>query len=190
MNPWEMDFSVDREEPITETPPKAPEKPSKRLMPWEMDFSTVTNSKLRVEASRPLPEPSKEPSVDSVFANLIQAESRGKHVDSKGNLITSKVGAQGITQLMPSTASNPGFGIKPVQDQSEGEYLRVGKSYLSALYNKFKDLEKALAAYNAGMGNVAKAEGKAERYGGDWKDYLPKKQETLPYVEKVLREKK
>ena len=83
--------------------------------------------------------------------------------------------------------ANPGFGIKPVQDKSEKEYLRVGKEYLSALYGRYRDWEKALAAYNAGMGNVEKAIGKAERYGGDWKEFLPKKKETLPYIEKILR---
>ena len=58
--------------------------------------------------------------MDSVFSKLIQAESRGKHTDAKGNLTTSHVGAQGITQLMPSTAAKPGFGIQGVKDQSEG----------------------------------------------------------------------
>ena len=48
-------------------------------------------------------------------------------------------------------------------------------------------MEKALAAYNAGPGNVMKAEGKADRFGGDWKEYLPRQEETLPYINKILK---
>lgn len=144
-------------------------------------------------SSKPSPTPQQAPesppkghSIDSVFSGLIQAESRGKHLDDKGKLVKSPMGALGITQLMPDTAKKPGYGIEPVKDDSESEYLRVGKQYLQKMYDKFGDWEKALAAYNAGVGNVMKAEGKAERFGGDWKDFLPKKEETIPYLQKIL----
>ena len=195
MNPWEMDFGPDKSEapPVKEQSVKNPwemdfgpsekvQKPSQTILPTRMDYSATMSGKRNVEPSK---APT-EASIDEVFPKLIKQESKGKHTDATGNLTKSPVGAQGITQLMPSTAANPGFGIKPVQDQSEGEYLRVGKEYLQALYNKYKDWPKALAAYNAGMGNVEKAVGKAERFGGDWKEYLPKKKETLPYIEKIL----
>ena len=124
--------------------------------------------------------------VDTIFPRLLKQESGGKHVDEKGNLITSPAGAEGITQLMPQTAKKPGYGIAPVRDKSEEEYLRVGKEYLAKMYEKFGDWEKALAAYNAGVGNVTKAIGKAERFGGGWKQYLPRKEETLPYITNIL----
>lgn len=121
---------------------------------------------------------------DSVFEKLIQAESRGKHTDERGNLTTSPAGAQGITQLMPATARKPGYGIEPVKDTSESEYKRVGRSYLQALVGEFGgDYEKAVAAYNAGARNVKKA---VERGGDNWKEFLPKKEETLPYLQRVL----
>lgn len=189
MQPWEMDFGPDKQA----TPP--PEKGGKNLEPWQMDFgpskerqptrmnyTSVAPVKRTVEASKQ----SGEPSIEEVFPKLIQQESRGKHMDANGQLTASPAGAKGITQLMPSTASNPGFGIKGVKDESEGEYLRVGKEYLQALYTKYKDWPRALAAYNAGLGNVEKAVGKAERFGGDWKEYLPKRKETIPYIEKIL----
>lgn len=181
MNPWEMNFSVE-ESPPKQSATESPQKPSKQLKPWEMDFSTTSRGKAPVEASRA----SSEPSIEEVFPKLLNAESKGKHTTASGDLVKSMAGAEGITQLMPTTAANPGFGIQGVKDRSEGEYLRVGKEYLSALYNKYKDWNKALAAYNAGVGNVEKATGKAERYGGDWRDYLPKKKETIPYIEKIL----
>ena len=145
------------------------------------------------QAATPLPSPQKPPvapssapTIDSIFPKLIQAESLGVHVDEKGVLTKSSRGAEGITQLMPTTAKKPGYGIEPVKDRSESEYLRVGKQYLQKMYDKFGDWEKALAAYNAGVGNVMKAEGKAERFGGDWKEHLPKKKETLPYIQKIM----
>lgn len=126
--------------------------------------------------------------LDTVFTSLIDAESGGKHLDDKGKLIKSRVGAEGITQLMPSTAKKPGFGIEPVKDKSEDEYKRVGKEYLKALYTKFEgDWEKTLAAYNWGLGNVTKAVGKAERFGGEWKEALP--DETKGYLNKILKPK-
>lgn len=194
MEPWEMDWSG---KGVDKTP--APVSNDNKE-PWEMDWSGRSLESLRkpvtgslqspVTADTIVPKkaaktPSKGLEIDSVFNRLIQAESKGVHgVD--GKLTTSPKGAEGITQLMPSTAANPGFGIKPVQDKSEKEYLRVGKEYLGALFNKYKDWEMALAAYNAGVGNVEKARGKAERFGGDWKDFLPKKSETLPYINKII----
>lgn len=127
---------------------------------------------------------------DRVFNRLIQAESRGKHVGEGGTLTTSPVGAQGITQLMPKTAKDPGYGIEPVKDQSEGEYLRVGRSYFKAMLTNFDgDYEKALAAYNAGSRNVRTAITKATKAGdaSKWREYLPRKQETNPYIDKIMK---
>ena len=107
-------------------------------------------------------------------------------IAKKEGVSKNAAGAEGISQLMPATAANPGYGIEPVKNKSESEYRRVGEQYLTKLYDKFGDMEKALAAYNAGIGNVTKAEGKAERFGGDWKDYLPRKKETIPYIQKIL----
>lgn len=154
-------------------------------LPWEQSYTKPSPEpdKLNVAPPRPLPEPSIDNKVDTVFNKLIQVESKGIHADSSGKLTTSPVGAEGITQLMPKTAKNPGFGIEPVKDKSEAEYRRVGKEYLTKLYEKFGDWEKALAAYNAGMSNVTKAIGKAERFGGGWKEYLP--DETKSYIQKI-----
>lgn len=180
-----MDFSAQPAPAVSQQ-----EKPtgmlSKALEFFGIDFGTKKEDKPAVAPPRPLPEPSPVDKIDIVFNKLIQAESKGVHADASGKLTTSSVGAEGITQLMPKTAKNPGFGIEPVKDKSEAEYRRVGKEYLTKLYEKFGDWEKALAAYNAGMSNVTKAIGKAERFGGDWKDHLPRKEETLPYITKIM----
>ena len=135
-------------------------------------------------------EPAREPiklmprhSVESMFPNLLMAETRNKHM-TDGKLTTSPSGAEGVTQLMPLTAKKPGYGIKGVKDKSEAEYIRVGKEYLGAMLKKFEgDAPKALAAYNAGVGNVMKA---VEKGGERWMDFLPKRKETLPYIDKIL----
>lgn len=127
---------------------------------------------------------------DRVFNRLLQAESRGSHTTSDGGLVTSPVGAQGITQLMPKTAADPGYGIAPVKDQSEGEYLRVGRSYFKAMLTNFDgDYEKALAAYNAGSRNVRTAINKATKAGdaNKWREHLPRGKETNPYIDKIMK---
>lgn len=82
----------------------------------------------------------------------------------------SKAGAQGVMQLMPGTASDLGVtdSFNPVQN------VDAGMKYLASLYQKFGDWSLALAAYNAGPGNV-------QKYGG-----IPPFQETQDYVTKIL----
>lgn len=118
----------------------------------------------------------------ALYAALLQQESGGRHRDKNGNLITSSAGALGISQIMPATGRNPGYGILPLQNDSEEEYLRVGREYLDAMLERFGgDRSKALAAYNAGEGTVRKA---ISKHGDNWLQGLPK--ETQNYVPSVL----
>lgn len=157
------------------------------IPPWEKEWGRVPqydlptfNSMMGVDGSVDF---------DNVFEKLIQAESRGRHKDASGRLIRSPVGALGITQIMPKTAKNPGYGIKPLQNDSEEEYRRLGREYLQAMLEEFDgDYRKALAAYNAGAGNVKRAVRKAEESGKSWEEHLPKKSETIPYINKILGE--
>jgi soluble lytic murein transglycosylase-like protein len=89
----------------------------------------------------------------------------------------SKAGAQGLMQLMPPTAR--AMGVTDPFDIEQN--LRGGMKYLAQLLKQFNgDMEKALAAYNAGPGRVLEAEQTGRP--------LPK--ETLDYVPKVLGEVK
>ena len=183
-------------------PPPSPVEPapsSKKKMPWDYSIEEAVQAakewvgydtkpkpvKAPVEASKALPKPSGD-KFDVVFASLVKAESRGQHTDAKGNLTTSGVGAKGITQVMRKTGEDPGYGVAPLKDQSEGEYIRFGKDYLKAMLNEFdNDYEKALAAYNHGPGGVKKALKKAEDKKVDWKNLVPK--ETRDYVVKIMK---
>lgn len=106
---------------------------------------------------------------DDLLNALIQQESGGNH-----NAV-SRVGARGITQVMPSTGRDPGFGVMPLRDNSEEEYRRFGRDYLSAMLKRYNgNKELALAAYNAGPGAVDKAGG------------VPNIPETQNYVKSIM----
>lgn len=63
-------------------------------------------------------------------------------------------GAVGVFQLMPSTARRMGLNPYNLNDNIKG-----GIMYYQMMYKKFGSVDLALAAYNAGPGNVAKYKG-------------------------------
>lgn len=119
----------------------------------------------------------------SMVGITAQAESGNRDRDAQGNLITSSAGAQGRMQVMPTTNSDPGYGVTPARDNSDAERTRVGEDYLAAMMREYGgDPAKAWAAYNWGPGNLNQA---IRRYGGDWLNYAPA--ETQDYVTNNLR---
>lgn len=96
----------------------------------------------------------------------------------------SSAGAVGAMQIMPATGKNAGYGVSPLKDGSDAESFRFGADYLKAMIGNFNgDVEKGVAAYNAGAGRVQQAINQAKKSGGDWKQYLPA--ETQTYVSRV-----
>jgi soluble lytic murein transglycosylase len=97
------------------------------------------------------------------------------------NAVSPK-GARGLMQVMPGTARDPGFGIRP-SNGTQADDARVGREYRAAMQDRYGgDLSKMWAAYNWGPGNVDAA---IERYGNDWLRYAPA--ETRNYVSRNLR---
>ena len=89
------------------------------------------------------------------FARMQQAESGNRDYDAQGRPIVSPAGAMFRNQVMPSTAAQPGYGIRPAASQTPEEYNRVGQEYYQAMLKKFGGNEQAAAAaYNAGPGTV------------------------------------
>jgi soluble lytic murein transglycosylase-like protein len=106
----------------------------------------------------------REEGVDpDLFLRLIQQES------SFNPDAVSSAGAIGLGQLMPDTAAD--LGVDPYDAE---ENLRGSARYLRQQLDEFGDTRTALAAYNAGPGNVRK-------YGG-----IPPFEETQNYVSKIL----
>ena len=90
-------------------------------------------------------------------AAIMQKESAGKRYDKNGNLLTSSKGALGEMQVMPATARDPGFGIKPAKDVNDPNELgRVGNQYVGALLNKYQDPRLTMIAYNMGPARTDK----------------------------------
>ena len=82
----------------------------------------------------------------------------------------SRVGAQGLMQLMPATAER--FGVRNAFDASQN--IRGGVKYLAWLLKRFDgNLTLAAAGYNAGEGAVDKYDG------------VPPYKETQRYVQRV-----
>lgn len=101
---------------------------------------------------------------------------------------TSWVGASGLMQLMPATANEEAakLGIKKFDIYSPETNIRLGVAHFSWLLGRLKDLPLALAAYNAGIGNVTRwlpEEGEFDVT--QWIEDIPFN-ETLTYVRKVI----
>jgi hypothetical protein len=89
-------------------------------------------------------------------AAIMQKESGGRRYDKEGRLLTSSKGAEGEMQVMPHTARDPGFGIRPARDNSPDELKRVGDEYASVLLRRYRDPTLAMIAYNMGPGATDK----------------------------------
>ncbi len=80
-------------------------------------------------------------------------------------------GAVGVFQLMPRTAKR--LGVNPY---SQADNIKGGVMYYQMMYKKFGSTDLALAAYNAGPGNVQKYKG------------VPPFKETKRFISRIKKE--
>ena len=110
-----------------------------------------------------------EMDVDPALAlSIAKKESGFKHE------LKSPHGAVGVFQLLPSTANRMGFNPYYLS-----ENIKAGLTYYKMMYKMFGSTELALAAYNAGPGNVKK-------YGGT----IPPYSETKRFVSQIMKDYK
>lgn len=110
---------------------------------------------------------SMEMGVDPALAlSIAKKESGFRHE------LRSPHGAVGVFQILPSTANRIGFNPYYLS-----ENIKAGLTYYKMMYKMFGSTELALAAYNAGPGNVKK-------YGGQ----IPPYSETKRFVNVIMQD--
>ena len=141
-------------------------------------LTAITLVSLTVSAQAGIPEDvvkesiikhSMEMGVDPALAlSIAKKESGFKHE------LKSPYGAVGVFQVLPSTAKKIGFNPYYLN-----ENIKAGLTYYKMMYKMFGSTELALAAYNAGPGNVKK-------YGGT----IPPFRETKRFVNVIMQDYK
>lgn len=153
-----LEADVERIEP--EIPQPRPQTPVVRGDPTSGESDALERAITRFSAEAGLPP--------GLVRAVVWAES-----DFQQGAISPK-GAIGLMQLMPETAAE--LGVDPRDSEQN---LQGGTAYLRQMLDRFdgdpEQLLKALAAYNAGPGQVA-------RHGG-----IPPFPETAAYVRRVVR---
>ena len=150
--------------PLAETPPAGAGDYDSSGRVIYRSFAVQTTG-IPVEYSAKIAELSERYGLSqALLAALVWQESRWR-ADA-----VSPAGARGLAQLMPATARY--LGVDPDDPLAN---LEGGARYLREQIDRFDgDLEKALAAYNAGPGRVEEAQG------------IPPIQETQRYVAAIM----
>lgn len=168
-------------------PPRAPADVWGRLgarpdVANDLDLPAVPSRPLMLDTPPVVPPAAGIGSRSRMVDITRSTESGGRRFAADGSVLTSKAGARGEMQVMPATARDPGFGIRPSNGSLDDD-ARVGRELIGKLTDHFGgDPAKAWAAYNGGVGRV---ERQIARYGDAWLEHMPA--ETQAYVAKNMK---
>lgn len=120
-----------------------------------------------------------------VDPSLVWAVMRQESAFDEGAV--SSAGAMGLMQLMPSTAAEEAgrLGLAGMDFLTPSINILLGTAHLARHLNSFGQLEKALAAYNAGSGAVRRWPEEGGESLEEWVEEIPYP-ETNDYVRKVM----
>ncbi len=143
-----------------------PDEDFQKILDSSIENKKNPNSTSRTEINDLIAKYADKNGLDENFVKAVINQESGFNPNA-----TSKCGAMGLMQLMPSTAQ--GLGVTNAYDAEQN--IEGGTKYLKGLLDRFgNDKSLALAAYNAGPNAVKK-------YGG-----IPPYAETQNYVKSVL----
>ena len=130
--------------------------------------------------------PPKSPVTPEYLDAIRFVESNNQHIDPKTKrLLRSSAGAEGAYQIKPNTGRQPGFGVRPVRNNTEAEHRRFAEDYLNAMWRRYGDKALMTVAYNQGPGTVDQALQDAKKAGTTWYSAL-KQAEGRDYLVKVM----
>lgn len=150
----------------------------------------ISPQQVQQQAQQQAQQPPMQFDQNNVYDRILGMETGGRHRDAQGNIMRSSKGALGIAQIMPSTAAKPGYGLRPLVGEEiydEAKNREFGRNYFGAMVKQFGgDVEKGVAAYNAGEGGVKRAIASATQAGNPnaWRNFLPA--ETQTYLKNVI----
>ncbi len=132
----------------------------------DMEIPEISNKAPKAQILSMIDKVAQKHGVDEKLVRALVRQESGFNPNA-----TSHCGAQGLMQLMPSTAK--GLGVKDAYNPVQN--VEGGVKYLKNLLNKYNgNVILALAAYNAGPGAVDKYDG------------VPPYKETQNYVKSIL----
>ncbi len=157
---------IERQFQSLETFAQKPDADFQKILDSKVENKKDSTSISRTEINDLISKYSDKNGLDEDFVKAVINQESGFNPNA-----TSKCGAMGLMQLMPSTAE--GLGVKNAYDAEQN--IEGGTKYLKGLMDRFNnDKSLALAAYNAGPNAVKK-------YGG-----IPPYAETQNYVKNIL----
>lgn len=167
--------------PKTPSPQPLPDQNAQPANTPRQPQESITPSSPTMQAPSQAP-PNSQPvsfdpnDIDRLTGAVAMTESGGDPLARSGK------GAEGLLQFMPATAKQ--YGVKDPYDPQQA--WQGGQHMLLDLLKYYhNDLEKALAAYNWGLGNVNHV---VKKYGASWKDHLRKEtKDYIPRAENNLR---